>query len=115
MFGALQAAHEPVAYSFLPPPAQPLKKMRPFLASLHKNKQGGSSKAPVKGIPLPKHSGHIRRSPTPLVKRARWRGPHTAEPRARLRGAWGSGFQRQPQPSPTMIHHHMSSSDWLPG
>lgn len=111
MFGALQAAYELVAYSFMGffPPTLNNKKMRPFLASLHKNKQGDSSEALVKGIPRPMHLVQGRRSPTPLGKWAQWRVPHS---RAQGQAARSLGVrvQRRPQPSPAMIHRHMSSS-----
>lgn len=89
--------------------SQPLKSLGPFLASLHKNKQGDSSEVPVKGFQQPTHSGHGKRAPAPLGEVGSVGRP-SCKLRARLLEAWWSGFQKCPHPGHTAIHHQMSSS-----
>lgn len=96
-------------YGFFFPPTLNNKKMRPFLASLHKNKQGDSSEALVKGIPRPMHLVQGRRSPTPLGKWAQWRVPHS---RAQGQAARSLGV-RVPEAAPAQPRHDSSPHELI--
>lgn len=97
--------------------SQPL---RTFLASFPRKEQGARF-GPCHTLPTPA-LGPSQRIPGPLLKESQWPMGSTLNMaeghpcllvkglQERLPRAWPSGFQRHPSPSPTVIHHQMSSS-----
>ena len=110
MFGALQAAHEPVAYSFLPPPAQPLKKNQTILGFLAQKQAGRQLQGSCQRNPSAQALGTHQEVAHPSGEASSVEGsPHSrAEgPAAGSLGVW------VPEAAPAQSHHDSSPHELI--